>query len=128
MTNSDVIDSATLNELVEMVMGDKAFLDELIDTYFEDSPKLLTGLRTALLTNDAGEFTRKAHSLKSNSAGFGAKKLSNLCKELELLGKAGDLINVDPLIVQVLDEYERVRQALLEIRNHRWVTDDDERL
>ena len=44
----------------------------------------------------------------------GATKLSQLCKELEFLGRAGNTADAKLLLPQVMAEYKRVEAALLE--------------
>lgn len=83
------IDMKTFEELREMSGAD--FIGELIDTYLDDAPKLVGAMKAALQDGDAESFRRAAHSLKSNSATFGAAHLSALAKDLEMLGKEGKL-------------------------------------
>jgi HPt (histidine-containing phosphotransfer) domain-containing protein len=68
-----VIDRTTFDQLKEMMGAD--FIGELIDTYLEDSPQLIAALNRALASGDCESFRRAAHSLKSNSASFGAAGL-----------------------------------------------------
>jgi HPt (histidine-containing phosphotransfer) domain-containing protein len=112
MLGPDVIDRAILDGLLESVGGDQEFLGELLQTYFDDAPKLLGTLHTSLAAGNAEEFRRAAHSLKSNSASFGAVPLSRMCKELEDKGKAGSLDGAGAMIARAEEEYERVRAAL----------------
>ena len=112
MGESDIIDRAKLDDLVETIGGDREFLGELLQTYFDDAPKLLAAMHAALDTGDADEFRRAAHSLKSNSISFGAMQLSRLCKELEDMGKAGTLDGAGGRISSAEEEYARVRAAL----------------
>jgi HPt (histidine-containing phosphotransfer) domain-containing protein len=83
------IDLATFEELKQMSGAD--FIGELIDTFLEDGPKLITELRVALKKGDAEAFRRAAHSLKSNGATFGAGRLSQLARDLEMIGKENRL-------------------------------------
>ena len=55
---------------------------------------------------------RAAHSLKSNSADFGAQALSEMCRELEAKGKAGTLDGAQALVTSVEQEFGRVTLAL----------------
>jgi two-component system, sensor histidine kinase and response regulator len=112
MTESDVVDSGTLDALLEMVGGDKMFLGELIDAYFADTLQLLATMRHALAVGDAPALRRSAHALKSNSANLGAFELAALCRELEELGNAGMLDGVGALLAQLEAEYARVVPAL----------------
>lgn len=84
-----VIDKATFDELKQMSGAD--FINELIDAFLDDAPKLVGELRSALEAKNADAFRRAAHSLKSNAATFGADGLSGLAKELEMLGKENRL-------------------------------------
>jgi HPt (histidine-containing phosphotransfer) domain-containing protein len=76
------------------------FINELIDTFLEDAPKMMQEIHEAQATADADAFRRAAHSLKSNAATFGAGGLAELAKELETLGREnrlgdiGDRLNV----------------------------------
>ncbi|MGH7450409.1 MAG: Hpt domain-containing protein, partial [bacterium] len=107
-----VLDPAALDRLRKTVGGDTAVLAELIDSFLEDAPKLLTTLQQVSEKSDAAGVRLAAHSLKSNAADFGAMHFSNLCKELERLGKAGTLDGATALVEQVEVEYGKVRVAL----------------
>ena len=91
------------------------FINEVIEVFNEDAPKLLQDLQQALTANDADLFRRAAHSLKSNSAAFGAVKLSEMAKELEIMGKAGRLAEVSEKVARAEAEYEIVKEALQEL-------------
>ncbi len=112
MGELDTIDRAVLDGLLETVGDDREFLGELLQTYFDDAPKLLEAMHATLDAGDADWFRRAAHSLKSNSASFGAMQLSRMCKELEDMGKAGTLDGAGARITRVEQEYTRVRAAL----------------
>lgn len=84
-----IIDQATFGELKQMSGAE--FINELIDTFLDDAPKLVSEIRSALDAQDADSFRRAAHSLKSNAATFGAARLAELAKELEMLGKENRL-------------------------------------
>ena len=112
MAESDVIDHAALDGLLESVGGDLEFLAELIEAYFDDSPKRLAAMQEALSAGRAEDLRRAAHSLKSNSASFGAMVLSRKCRELEEMGKSGVLEGAVEQIWQIAAEYEEARAAL----------------
>ena len=94
-----------------------AFVIDLIDTFLSSSEQLVNGLYTSLAESDATTFTRCAHTLKSNSAIFGARLLLNLCKELEAIGKSNDLSGaLFPLLDQLKTEYKQVCKELAVFR------------
>ena len=82
----------------------------------EDAPELLRSLEQALDGNDAELFRRSAHSLKSNSAAFGAVTLAELARELEMIGKEGTPGRSGrDKVARAAAEYQRVQQALQEM-------------
>lgn len=83
------IDRTTFEDLRTTTGAD--FIGELVKIYLEDAPNLIAQMHSALKSNDAESFRRAAHSLKSNSATFGAGGLSELAKELEMLGRENKL-------------------------------------
>lgn len=115
MMDAQHIDQNVLNTLLDSVGGDQEFLKELVETFFEDAPGQFTNLHEGLENGNAEVFRRAAHSLKSNSASFGAMHLSQLCKQLEEIGKSGELLSAAPLIAKAELEYAQVRTELEEI-------------
>ena len=112
MTKQSVIDPAVWADLLESLGGDADFVAELLETYFDDSSRLLAAMQEALSTGNAEDLRRAAHSLKSSSASFGAIRLSNKCKELEDMGKAGALEGAAEQIDHIAAEYAKTRAAL----------------
>jgi CheY-like chemotaxis protein/HPt (histidine-containing phosphotransfer) domain-containing protein len=104
-----------LFEDFRQTMGVDFFIGEIIDIFNEDAPRLLEDMKLAFCIIDAKLFSRSAHSLKSNSTQFGAMNLSEMAKELEILGKAGKLTEVPEKVARVEAEYEIVREALREL-------------
>src|SRR4051794_22752740 len=80
------IDAATFSELQATAGED--FVRELVDTFLEEAPPMLAGLRSALARGDADTFRRSAHSLKSNGNTFGALPFGAMARDLELRGLA----------------------------------------
>jgi HPt (histidine-containing phosphotransfer) domain-containing protein len=112
MAESEAIDRVVLGGLLESLGGDREFLGELLEAYFANAPELLGRMHAGLAAGNAGEFRQAAHSLKSTSANFGAMGLSGLCRELEDLGKAGQLDGAVERLGLAEVEYARVRAAL----------------
>jgi PAS domain S-box-containing protein len=110
--SSAVLDPSALERLREMAGEDAEFLREMFQTYLAEAPGMLAEMRQALKTGDTTTLRRAAHSLKSNSADFGARALSDLCRELEVMGKAGTLDGAALKLAAAEDEWPRVRAAL----------------
>jgi HPt (histidine-containing phosphotransfer) domain-containing protein len=103
------INLATFTELQEA--AGSAFVTELVGTFLEEAPPMLAELRSAQAAGTADAFRRAAHSLKSNSNTFGATRLGELARDLELGGLIADTAPLDALD----DEYRRVAAALKEL-------------
>ncbi len=117
MADTSIIDSKAFDALYESTGGDPSFLDELMEAYFADAPQLFAALHDNLASGNAGEFRRAAHSLKSNSANFGATRLAAMAKEMEDMGKGGDLTGAETKIPAAEAEYEQVKAALEQKRS-----------
>lgn len=112
MTSTGAVDRSVLDALLESLGGDQEFLVELLNTYFEDAPQLITAMQAAVAAGDAEELRRAAHSLKSTSATFGAMDLSGQCKVLEMMAKSSALQGAEAQIAAVATEYERAKAEL----------------
>jgi HPt (histidine-containing phosphotransfer) domain-containing protein len=110
-----VIDQATFDELKQMSGDD--FINELIDTFLEDAPKMIAEIKSAHSANNAETFRRAAHSMKSNAATFGASQLSALAKELEMLGKENRLADTGNRLKALEEAYATVRDELTGLKS-----------
>jgi HPt (histidine-containing phosphotransfer) domain-containing protein len=109
-----IIDRPTFENLQATAGAD--FVQELVETFLSEAPRMLDELRSALAAGDAERFRRTAHSLKSNSNTFGALKLGSMAKGLEL-GGLGEAREADgKALTQLAGEYARVAQALSELK------------
>ncbi len=106
-----VLDPAALENLREMVGGDTEFVAELITTFLEEAPQMLADMRQGQESGDVVVLRRAAHSLKSNSAEFGAQTLYALCQEIETMCKSGTPVGAE-LVARVKDEFATVKSAL----------------
>ncbi|MHB1133926.1 MAG: response regulator [Chloroflexota bacterium] len=114
--NEEVLDRAALAELLAALGGDFANLTLLVDSFLEDAPKLLAELGQHVDSADAEGVRRVAHGLKANAAEFGARRLSELSRQLEIIGKSGVLGEASQLISAVEAEYALVAEALRAVR------------
>ena len=107
--NQATIDMAVFSELQEAAGAE--FVAELVTTFFEEAPAMLAELRAAQAAGNADAFRRAAHSLKSNSNTFGATRLGEMAREIELGGLVADAAPVDALEA----EYRLAVAALQEL-------------
>ena len=90
-------------------------LSRIIKIYLESSPKLLQALRDAIAQDEAGAaeaIRQAAHSLKSSSANLGAVVLSDLCKELEQMGRDNRTTDASAVLSEIEKVYPLVCRRL----------------
>ena len=103
------IDMTVFAELQEAVGAE--FVTELVGTFLEEAPVMMKELRDAQAVGVTDLFRRAAHSLKSNSNTFGAIRLGEMARDLEL----GGLITDTAPIKAIEAEYKSVAAALTEL-------------
>jgi signal transduction histidine kinase/DNA-binding response OmpR family regulator/CHASE1-domain containing sensor protein/HPt (histidine-containing phosphotransfer) domain-containing protein len=121
-----VFDSSVLHGLGDPSDPDAAeFILDLIDSYLEDAPPLLTEIDSAVEDRDLDSLEHNAHTLKSICFSLGAMHLGDICKKLEAIGRKGKdkshpiTPEVSGLVSEAAAEYERVKVALaLERKNY----------
>ena len=94
----ETIDRAVFSELQATAGAD--FVVELLNTFFEEAPRMLAELRAAQAGGAADRFRRAAHSLKTNANTFGATALGAAARDLEHGGLPADARGVDALQAQ----------------------------
>jgi two-component system sensor histidine kinase/response regulator len=107
------IDQKVLTQLKNLKTG---LLVRIIDLYIESSPKLLLDMEQAVAQQDTNNLYKVAHSLKNSSANLGITDLTNLCRELEIKGREGDLTASVILVADIKRLYIAVSAALLAIK------------
>jgi signal transduction histidine kinase/CheY-like chemotaxis protein/HPt (histidine-containing phosphotransfer) domain-containing protein len=123
-----VLDPRGLANLRESIGQDFSFLSELIHIFLQDSPQHIATLRTAFASGATTDLHRAAHTLKGNSAEFGATAFSNLCRELETMAKSGQLDGAADLITQIEVAYIPLKNTLqrLAVTPHAFWEDNEQ--
>ncbi len=109
-----VFDPAALQRL-KVTLGKQAdaMLPSLIQGFTIEAPKLIAEAHCSLDENRTTDLRRAAHTLKSNSATFGAMALSAAARELEYAARDNALQGAHELLDQLTAEFEAARPALL---------------
>jgi HPt (histidine-containing phosphotransfer) domain-containing protein len=113
------IDAATFANLLEMTGGDRAFVEELVDTYVEEGDRLVADLIAAASAGAVPDLVRPAHSLKSSSLNVGALELGELCRRLEEDARTGSVEEPVARAGAVELVFGEARAALLDQRQRR---------
>ncbi len=107
------LDPEAIARLLEITGDDRAFVDELIDTFLDDAAQQIEALHAAGAAGDVAAIVRPAHSLKSNSMNVGATVLADLTRALETDARGGQVTDMEARIAAVDAEFAAVRDALL---------------
>jgi HPt (histidine-containing phosphotransfer) domain-containing protein len=109
------LDASAVESVREL--GGQEFLAELIDTFLSDAPALVATLRTTYKEGDTEGLRRAAHTLKSNGQTFGARRFSELCRELEVRARSDELDGTAELVDRIEREYPALEKALAALRS-----------
>jgi HPt (histidine-containing phosphotransfer) domain-containing protein len=112
VTSDEVLDPAAVATLLDLAGGDLDFVDEIADTYREDTPVQLATITAAVEAGDASALVAPAHTLKSSSASVGAMRVAALAQELEALARSGDVPDGTSRLDALRQEYALAEEAL----------------
>ena len=94
-------------------------VNSLIQVFFEEAGANVNRIQDGLFSEDAELIRRAAHSIKGSSASLGAHVLSARAAMIEALAKTNSLPEIDILLPDLRDEFERVKALLKEdLRGH----------
>ena len=99
MDDAALIDHAAFTELQDTAGAE--FVVDLIETFAEEAPQILESMRSALASDSADAFRRAAHSIKSNAHAFGAGRLAESARALELGGMPAGAAVIDALAAEL---------------------------
>ncbi|MBD1926156.1 response regulator [Trichocoleus sp. FACHB-90] len=109
----DAINTQVLQSFLEQMGGiNSDLVEDLVECYLEDSPKLLQKMKKAISNGDAIALEGAAHTWKANSATFGAIQLAELCRQMELMSHEKKFSAASALISAMELEYGKVKAAL----------------
>jgi HPt (histidine-containing phosphotransfer) domain-containing protein len=92
--------------------GRPDILQQLLRTYLSSSAKLIEDMQAATSAQDYAALRMAAHSLKSSSRTLGARRLSDLCQQLENAAEQQLSQGCGTLCERVLPEYDDISQEM----------------
>ena len=101
---------ASLRELQDD--GDPDIIAEVGGLFLEHSPQKIAAILQAVENGDAKGLQTAAHSLKSSSAYVGAMRLSELSRELEIMGRSQVMDGAEEKAEKLNREYKQVMMEL----------------
>jgi HPt (histidine-containing phosphotransfer) domain-containing protein len=104
-------------ELLALMDGDQALLQEIIDVFLEDAPQRIERVRRALGARDAEDLYNAAHALKGSAGNFSAPNVVGHARRLEALALEGDLHAAAIEFGFLLPDMDRLVAELAAARN-----------
>lgn len=89
-----------------MIGGDASIMAELVESYLEETPKLLLNMQGAVLARSTDQLGRAAHTMKSTAHDFGAESLAGLAQGLEAACRSGHPENAGQQISAIAQALE----------------------
>ena len=110
-TAGSALDRDVLDQLRED-LGGTAALREVIRSFLDQTPSVLSALRDAAARADVPSIRRAAHMIKGTSSILGARELSEQCAEIERVGQTGCIADAGSRVIAVEASYRTIEAAL----------------
>jgi len=105
------LDRDVLDQLRED-LGGAAALREVIRSFLDQTPSVLSALRDAAARADVSSIRRTAHMIKGTSSTLGARELSEQCAEIERVGQTGCIADAGSRVIAVEASYRTIEAVL----------------
>ena len=102
--------------LLARLDGNTELLAEMAELFLRESPKLLQRVREAVRCSDAKALERAAHSLKGAVSNFTSQGGFETAQRLEMMGRTGDLSQIEAAQAALEREVASLDAALDEMR------------
>ncbi len=97
--------------------GSEKLERSLIKTFLQDAPKTISLIQRAIAKRDAQKLASSAHALKGSIGIFGAANAVAIVRNLEAMGRSGDLLGADSQFRALESEFARLKPELLAIHS-----------
>lgn len=127
---NDEKESSTLfspEEGAKYTGGDVEAYNEILALYVRKAPELSERIKRLFEEKDWKNYVIEVHALKSSSLNAGSRELSELAKELELSGKAGNYAVIEEKNAELLALYKKVAELGKEYLGETEDTNEDTR-
>ena len=113
MAEQAVLDETVIQTLRQLTPpGEPDILIEVLKLFLEEVPPRIDRLRNALAAGNIQEVHRTAHSLKGSAGNIGARRLYDVCRDIDDKGKAGDMAGAAALVDALGAEYSKVESEI----------------
>jgi HPt (histidine-containing phosphotransfer) domain-containing protein len=120
MSEVPVLDSAVVSGLRQLTPpGEPDVLAQVLNLFLVEVPLRMDRLRNAWAAGNIEEVHRAAHSLKGGAGNIGARRLYEVCRQLEDRGKSGDLAGSAALVDALGVEFGKVQVEIRRLLSNR---------
>jgi PAS domain S-box-containing protein len=107
----EILSSTKLEQMRKDMKGRS--ITWLIDLFLKELPNYINELNKAIQTNEGENLYLAAHKFKGGCSNLGAIGMVELCKQLEILGRAGDLEQATQIVIhQIPPAAQQLTEAL----------------
>ena len=104
------IDPAVIDSLRQLNQdGEPDVVQEVLTLFLNDAADRLRAIAGAIERGDGQALERSAHAFKGAAGNIGAAALQEHCRQLEHLGKAGQMADAAGSFAALSDEFARVK-------------------
>jgi signal transduction histidine kinase/HPt (histidine-containing phosphotransfer) domain-containing protein len=115
LASENLLDDAVIAELREMPPENGvSMLDELVDLFLDGAPDRIAQIVAS--TGEPVKLAFHAHALKSMGLNLGAKRVVDLSRKLEELGRTGAMDGVSALLEELQTAFAQTKAQLLALR------------
>lgn len=113
MNEPAVLDPGVLDGLRKLTSpGEPDVLAEVLRLFLEEVPPRILRLRNALAAGNIQDLQRAAHSLKGSAGNIGARRLFEVCRQLDDIARSGDLTTAPRLLDALGLEFGKVEAEI----------------
>lgn len=106
------INTIDLSYLEATFGGNKTIINKILNSFMDNTPRLLEELEDKIAKNSWGEVKMIAHKIKSSFNTIGAKNVGELLGRIELETSNDDKLNISLLINQVKSISDNIFNAI----------------
>ncbi len=109
---SGFIDETLILRLKQMSPDDPGFFKEVVTMFLGQAPDSIREMDEASKAKQYEKMGQAAHKLKGSALNMGAKKLAEICREIEIRGRSNDGFESEKMIDSVKAIYEKTAEEL----------------
>ncbi len=99
-------------DFTDRLMGNQQLAQRIVRGFIDDMPRQIALLARAVNDGDAGQVRLVAHSIKGAASSVCGLEVQEVARNLEQMGRAGDLTATDAALLELSASFARVRPMM----------------